>query len=198
MKTAVFGGTFDPVHIAHMKMVKSAIEQFDLDTLVLVPNANPPHKKNGVNTDYLHRYNMVRIAFEGWNRVAISDYESQNDRYYYSLYTMRHFRQVYGEDTRMIIGGDSLLTLHLWYESELFLKENKLIVFTRGSDDAVNKAIDAYLSKGADILKADMPRVDISSTDIRRSLAEGKPLEGALCEGVVDYIRQHKLYGGNI
>ncbi len=198
MKTAVFGGTFDPVHTGHMKMAQSALEEFGLDRLIIVPNANPPHKKNEVNTDYCHRYNMLCLAFEDIDKVEISDFESRGDRYYYSLHTMRHFREMYGEDTCMIIGGDSLLTLHLWYEHELFVKENKLIVFTRDDDSLVNEAIDAYRNKGACIFKANMPPIDVSSTQIRKLLKAGQVKENTLPSKVMEYIKRERLYGGNI
>ena len=80
MSTAIFGGTFDPVHMGHVKIALSAIEQFELDRLVIVPNANPPHKKNEVTADFHHRYNMLSLAFEGLDKVEISDYESKENR----------------------------------------------------------------------------------------------------------------------
>ena len=198
MKTAVFGGTFDPVHTGHIKMAQSAVEEFGLDKLIVVPNANPPHKKNEVNTDYSHRYNMLCLAFENIDKVEISDYESRGDRYYYSVDTMRHFRKIYGDDTCMIIGGDSLLTLHLWYEHEAFIKENKLIVFTRHDDALVNEAIENYRQKGATIFKAQMPHVDVSSTGIRSLLLEGIVKENTLSPKVVEYIKHERLYGDNL
>ena len=89
MSTAIFGGTFDPVHKVHIKIALSALVQFDLDRRVIVPNANPPHKKNEVSTEFSHRFNMLKLAFDGEKRVEISDYESKDYKYHYSLYTMR-------------------------------------------------------------------------------------------------------------
>ena len=198
MKTAVFGGTFDPVHTGHIRMAQSAIDEFGLDKLIIVPNANPPHKRNEVNTDYCHRYNMLCLAFKNMDKVEVSDYESLEDRYYYSLYTMRHFREIYGEDTCMIIGGDSLLSLHLWYGYEQFIKENKLIVFTRDDDKPVTEAVETYRRDGACIFKASMPPIDVSSTEVRKFLTNGKIKDGTLSSEVIEYIKQEKLYGGNL
>ena len=132
------------------------------------------------------------------DKVEVSDYESLEDRYYYSLYTMRHFREIYGEDTCMIIGGDSLLSLHLWYGYEQFIKENKLIVFTRDDDRPVTEAVETYRRDGACIFEASMPPIDVSSTEVRKFLTNGKIKDGTLSSEVIEYIKQEKLYGGNL
>jgi len=196
LSTAIFGGTFDPVHTGHVKMVCSVLEQFEPERIIIVPNANPPHKKNEVSTDYTHRLNMLCLAFEDIDRVEISDYESENDRYYYSIDTMRYFRNLYGEDTRMIIGGDSLKQIHHWYKYEDFLKENKFIVFCRDYTDETEKVIEYYRTEGVDILVSDMPFTDVSSTEIRKQLSEGDLRKGFLPEKVIGYIRANSLYGG--
>lgn len=198
MKTAVFGGTFDPVHMGHIKMAQSAMEQFGLERLVIVPNANPPHKKNEVNTDFVHRYNMLRLAFDHIPGAEISDYESEPDKYYYSLYTMRYFRSLYGEDTGFIIGADSLCTIHKWYDYKTFLKENKLIVFHRETHGKFAEDLDYYRNSGADIRLADMPLFDASSTDVRRLLENGIIPHDILVPSVTEYIRSNALYGGKI
>ncbi len=198
MKTAVFGGTFDPVHNGHIKMAQSAIEQFGLERLIVVPNANPPHKKNEVNTDFVHRYNMLRLAFSKNSAVEISDYESRPGNYYYSIYTMRYFRSVYGEDIGFIIGADSLCSIHKWHSYKEFIKENKLVVFSRQTDDEFTKVLSHYKDDGADICLADMPLVDVSSTSVRSLLKKGVIPHNVMPESVLDYIRSNALYGGKI
>ena len=198
MSTAIFGGTFDPVHNGHIKIALSAIEQFDLDRLVIVPNANPPHKKNEVNTDFSHRYNMLKLAFEGADKVEISDCESGEGKYHYSLYTMRYFRELYGEDTYFILGADSLCTVHLWYEYEKFLKENRFIVFVRENDAELMKCFEEYKSRGVELHLANMPFYDASSSEVREFFKQGKNPVDMLAPKVIEYIKENGLYGGVI
>ncbi len=196
MSTAIFGGTFDPVHSGHIKMVHSAMEQFGLCRLVVVPNGNPPHKADSSITDFAHRYNMLRIAFDGMEGVEVSDYEAREDKFSYSLYTMRHFRRTYGEDTYFIIGADSLLTIHLWHEYETLLKENRFIVFRRDGGDGLEALAERYRAMGSEIHFSHMPLVDISSTEVRSRLSYGDDCRDILCPDVRDYIIQNALYGG--
>ena len=194
LTTAIFRGTFDPVHLGHSKMGCSVLEQFKPEKLIIVPNANPPHKRDGVNTDFTHRYNMLKCAFENEERVMISDYESDESKSYYSLYTMRHFRRLYGENTAFIIGADSLCTIHLWHKHQEFLKENTFIVFHRENDDEFIKVFNHYKNMGIKLYMADMPFYDMSSTYIRSYLYSGVMPEGALCPEVEEYIRKNALY----
>ena len=197
MSTAIFGGTFDPVHTGHIAMALSAIEEFELSRLVVVPNGNPPHKTNICTTDFVHRCNMVSLAFDGVSEVSVSKYESDSDCPRYSLYTMRHFRSLYGEDTAFIIGMDSLLTIHKWYEYATLLKENHFIVFRRKGDDNYLDVAEKYnRDYGADIRVASMEYVDVSSTDIRRNLQKGTMPVGLVPDAVCDYILREGLYRG--
>ncbi len=195
MSVAIFGGTFDPVHSGHVAMAVSAIEEFSLSRLVVVPNGNPPHKTDFDITDFIHRYNMACLAFSKLPKAEISDYEESGEHLGYSLNTMRHFRRLYGEDTAFIIGADSLLTIHKWYEYETFIKENRLIVFHREGDDAFGDTVDKYKKDyGADIRVSSMGYVDVSSTYIRRMIKENSLPHGIVPEAVMDYIKREGLY----
>ena len=196
MSTAIFGGTFDPVHNGHIKIAHSAIEQFKLSKLVIVPNANPPHKKNEVSTDFTHRFNMLKLAIEDVDKVEISDCEAGEGKYHYSLNTMRYFRELYGEDTYFILGADSLCTIHLWYEYEKFLRENRFIVFVRENDVELMKCFEEYKSRGVELHLADMPFYDGSSSKVRESFKLGKNPVDMLARKVSVYIMQTGLYGG--
>ena len=114
-------------------MAKRAIEEFELEKLVIVPNGNPPHKTGREITDFAHRYSMAELAFGGMDKIELSRYEGEGG-YRYSIDTMRHFRAEYGEDTAFVIGADSLLTIHKWYRYETLLSENSFVVFSRRGD----------------------------------------------------------------
>ncbi len=196
MHTAIFGGTFDPVHEGHAAMVRSAIAEFGLKKLVIVPNGNPPHKAEHSITDFCHRYNMLALAFGDISEVELSDYEAREDKFSYSLDTMRYFRRVYGEDTSFIIGADSLLSIHTWYSYETLLKENHFIVFRREGDKDLGSIIKRYGSAfDASIDVSSMECVDISSTYIRSALRNGSLPRGILADNVHEYIVREGLYG---
>ena len=196
MRIGIFGGTFDPVHIGHIKIAEHAKEEFCLDKIIFVPNANPPHKKEKHIEDYSHRFRMLELVTKDNDSFSVSDYESEDGKYYYSLYTMRYFRELYGEDTYFIIGGDSLLTIDKWYEYETLLKENKFIVFLRNDSEKFYKAVDKYRELGAEIYVASMKEIEVSSTGIRRGINDEK-IKTLLEDAVYDYIVENDLYGGS-
>lgn len=195
MKIGIFGGTFDPVHIGHVEMARYAKENFSLERVIFVPNGNPPHKKGRSIEDFSHRFKMLEIACEGCKGFEISDYE-RGTHFSYSLDTMRHFRKIYGNDVYFIIGADSLLTIHKWYEYEKLLKENKFIVFLRGDDKILSDCVEKYRKIGCEIYTADMPEICASSTKIRNDVALGVLPDEILNEKVAQYIRENGLYGG--
>lgn len=197
-KIAIFGGTFDPIHNGHIAMAKYAVESLKMDRVIFLPNGNPPHKKEVDVTDAFYRYNMVKIAVERYDFFSVSDYETKNNDYSYSLYTMRHFRRKYGKDVYFIIGADSLCTIHQWHEYEKLLTENKFIVFFRDTeaDDEFLNTVEKYRKIGADITTAHMPKINISSTDVRLKLSEGSYNGLPVDKNVFDYIIKNKLYGG--
>ncbi len=195
MSVAIFGGTFDPVHTGHVAMAESAIEEFSLSRLIVVPNGNPPHKTDFDITDFTHRYNMACLAFSKIPKTEVSDYEASEEHLRYSLNTMRYFRKIYGENTAFIIGADSLLTIHKWYEYETFIKENHLIVFHREGDDTFWDTVDKYKKDyGADIMVSSMGYVDVSSTYIRSMIKENSLPHGIVPDAVMDYIKREGLY----
>ena len=197
MRIGIFGGTFDPVHTGHVKMAQYAKEEFRLDKIAFVPNGNPPHKRDKLIEDYSHRFNMLKLATEKNADFTVSDYESKGGRYYYSLHTMRHFRSVYGEETYFIIGADSLMTIHEWYEYEALLKENKFIVFLRDDSDGFYKRVEQYRALGAQIHVSGMKEVEVSSTDIRQRIRTSDDVLGIVDKRVYEYIVKNGLYGGN-
>lgn len=196
MRVGIFGGTFDPVHTGHIEMAKRAKTEFALDRVVFVPNANPPHKKNKEIADFCHRYEMLKLATDGESAFSISDYESADGKFYYSLHTMRHFRELYGDETYFIIGADSLVTIDRWYEYATLLKENKFIVFLRDDAKELYEMVEKYRSLGAKIEVSKMKEVGISSTKVREKIRNNDDVFGIISNRVYDYIIENELYGG--
>lgn len=196
MSTAIFGGTFDPVHKGHIAMVRSVLSEFSPERVIVVPNGNPPHKKDSNITDFSHRYNMLRLAFSHMDNVVISDYEEDGTKYRYSIDTMRHFRKLYGDDTFFVIGQDSLCSIHTWHMYRTLLEENRFILFPRVDFGSAKELASSYRGITKEILVSSMPLFPLSSTMIRESMCDDNACEYVTQE-VFDYIKEHGLYGGS-
>lgn len=197
MKTGIFGGTFDPVHIGHIRMAEYALSEFSLDKVIFVPNGNPPHKKGAAVELFSHRAAMLKAAVGESERFEVSDYEGRAD-YSYSLDTMRHFRSVCRGEVYFIIGADSLFTIDKWHEYKKLLSENKFIVFLRNTSDraAFDERAEMCRKYGAQIMVAKMPEIDVSSTALRKMIANGEDIRGLVDIRVMKYIYDNGLYGG--
>ncbi|MBQ8526329.1 MAG: nicotinate (nicotinamide) nucleotide adenylyltransferase [Clostridia bacterium] len=194
-KIGIFGGTFDPVHKGHLAMAECAGNQAELDMVIFLPNGNPPHKKQGGYADGIHRFNMLKLATQHEPRFQVSDYELDGQRHY-TFHTMEHFKDVYPDSEIMfIIGADSLDYLHSWYRGEELIRNNTFIVVNRHFREGYNfyDNIAAIENMGGKLIVADMPCIDVSSTQIRSGISAGitdLPLDSK----VYDYIRLNKLY----
>ena len=100
MKVGILGGTFDPVHYGHLDIAKQALEEMSLDELVIVPANLQPFKLNVPVTDSIHRVEMLKIAFDGMEKVKISEYELNKDEISYTINTLNEFKKIYEHDFR--------------------------------------------------------------------------------------------------
>ena len=116
-KVGILGGTFDPIHNAHLIIGNYALEQYALDEVVFMTGGNPPHKKTGTSARI--RFEMTRLAADGAPRFAVSDHEVKNEEYSYTLTTMRHLTEQNPDiEYYFIIGEDSLDNIGTWYKPE--------------------------------------------------------------------------------
>ena len=196
-KIGIFGGTFDPVHMAHLHMAQCALEQGKLDKVIFLPNGTPPHKENSGITNAEHRYNMLVLATEDNPCFEVSDYELTKDGLCYTVDTMRYFRSAYPEDRFVfILGADSLDYLDRWYDGENLIKENSFLVavrdFRQGYDIQAN--IRKIEDMGGKIELIQMPPLDISATYIRETASQGYSVAYLTTPEVEQYIRDKELY----
>ncbi len=199
MKIGVLGGTFDPVHIGHLRMAESCIRKMGLDKIMFLPNGNPPHKTDKIITDKYHRLNMIRMATEGYEKFFVCDYEINKEDYSYSVETMRHLKEIYGRDLYLIIGADSFYQIDKWYKYKELVSENSIIVLDRSYQGHEGITEDIYTFNklyNADVHLCNMPLVDISSTDIRDMIYRDEDIKGFVPDRVYDYIKVNKLYKG--
>jgi nicotinate-nucleotide adenylyltransferase len=188
----VIGGTFDPIHIAHLVIAEAALEELSLRRVVFVPAARPPHKNEGGVTPVEHRLAMARLGIEGNPRLAVSDIEAKRESPSYTIDTIRELRAELepGEEIHFIMGADSLVEFITWKDPEELLAACKFAVFPRpgvSMDDA-----DPSIRRKATVLHA--PELSIASRDIRERVRQGRTIRYLVPAAVEAYIREKKLY----
>ena len=197
-KIGILGGTFDPFHNGHFMLAKTAYEQFALDEVWIMPNGNPPHKRNIEQTDFKIRCDMIRIAIKEAPYMVLCDYEGSEDSYHFTYQTLGEFKKLYPEnDFYFIIGADSLRDFPTWREPGIIAKLCTLMVACRdesGIDDLKTKIAEMKERYDANCLILNSPKVDAASSEIRSFVSEGQDVSAYVGEEVADYIRNKKLY----
>lgn len=199
MVIGIYGGTFDPIHYGHINAARSFLRQCALTKLYIVPAAIPPHKRISPSDIPDIRLEMVKLAFrdDKESGIYVSDYEIKTTgRKNYTVYTLEYYRQLY-KNAKLILlcGSDMFETLENWHDAPRIFKLAAIAHVRRGHADVNDKAEyfkDAY---GADIVEIDMPRIDISSTALRRMIADGADVSDYIPPDILDYIKERKLYG---
>ncbi len=186
---AILGGSFDPVHNAHIQMAIRAEQEFGLDKIIFVPAYKPPHKDK-LSASAEDRYNMLGFALEKYPKFDIDMYELNLKREVFSYQMLDYFRIKYNNyDIKMIIGADSFNQLGAWRQAEYICKNYGFYVLQR-PNIKINKTSPYY--KYCKFSKSVM--YDISSTEIRDMVKKGQDITDFVPEEIVDYIRKNKLY----
>ena len=191
-KIGLFGGSFDPVHNAHLALARHARDELQLDELRWVPAGNPWQKKGQI-TAAEHRLAMLHLAIEGEPRFAVEDCELKRDGPSYTLDTVREL-QADRPDAQwfLVIGQDQYRNLHTWHGVQQLLQLVTLAVAQRpGSADDADARV-----KAAPRVALALPAIDISATGIRARAAAGQDISLLVPPAVAQYIHQHRLYQG--
>jgi nicotinate-nucleotide adenylyltransferase len=193
----ILGGTFNPPHIAHMVCASEARAQLSLERVLLVPTGVPPHKPMEQEPGPMHRLEMCRLAVGGhrdW--LEVSAVEVDRDGPSYTVDTLREIHaKSPGDELTFIVGGDVAWSLPSWHEPEAILGLASIAVAERAG--ARREEVRARLAgmRGADRINyIDVPRLDISSSALRRRVLEGRPIDYLVCDAVGEYIEQRRLY----
>jgi len=184
VRLGLFGGTFDPIHNAHLTVAREAADKFHLDQVWFVPAAHPPHKGGRASASYQHRYRMTELACQADARFVASRLEAGEGKSY-SIETIEKVRAE-GEEPYFIIGADAFAEIATWHRWQDLLKLTDFIVVTRPGH--------SYMAPPpARVHRLDTVALPISSSDIRRRLAAGE-IPTVLPPAVAGYIIQNGLY----
>lgn len=197
-KIGILGGTFDPFHKGHLMLARTAYEQFSLDEVWILPNGNPPHKKELQQTDFSIRCEMIRLAIKEAPYMKLCKVEEREDRYHYTYQTLEYFHKKYPETKfYFIIGADSLRDFPTWREPGRILELCTLLAACRDEEDIsvmegrVNELLQMY---PGEILLMNSPKVDAASKEIRKMVSEGKEISGYVGDEEAKYIAKLHLY----
>ena len=198
MKIGILGGTFNPIHIGHLTIAKSAYESFDLDEVWFLPNGTPPHKDEKLTARELkHRISMLELAIKEipYFRVSLKEAKLHEASYTYS--TMKSFKKEFPDiEFYFILGADSLFAIENWKQFEEIFPSCTILAAMREDKDVQKLNERAkYLREryGAKIELLKAPKIDISSSDIRECVRKGLSISTMTTESVVDYIKKNKL-----
>ena len=187
----VFGGTFDPVHNGHLSIAESFLRSDFIDELWVFLSPTPPHKEQDSIAGYTQRLKMLQAAFKPFNRVVISDLESRLPKPSYTVQTLSYLVDTNPENSFYIcVGEDSFNTFTSWYHWEEILDHARLLVANRPS--AQSNKLPEKLYKRAYFI--DHKAIAISSTQIRKRMLEGLPIDELVPQPVADIIVKENLY----
>ncbi len=198
-KIGLIGGTFDPIHFGHLILAEQAKDGAGLDRVIFMPAKTSPYKIEQRSASEEHRYNMTALAIEGNPGFEISDAEIRGPEISYTIDTLEACQCRLGCECQLyfICGTDAFLGMEGWKNSEDLLRKFPLIVGSRprykdrARDEMIRHLTAEY---GTSIQKVHMPKIDISSTDIKKRIGEGRSIRYLLPEAVADYIAANDLY----
>ncbi|MFQ8697241.1 MAG: nicotinate-nucleotide adenylyltransferase [Peptoniphilus harei] len=200
-KYGIFGGSFDPIHYGHLMICEYIKEEMGLDKVIFIPTGNPPHKDLGVSAE--DRYEMVRLAISPNPDFEISDIETTRVNLSYTVDTIRELKKIYKEEKLyFLIGLDSLFQLKTWKKIGDLSQEIEFVVALRPGyidKEEINNEIDFLRDNfGTKLNLIKTPLYEISSTDLRDRIHEGKSLRYLIPKKVLDYIEESGFYKGDL
>lgn len=184
----ILGGTFNPIHIAHLILAEEALFKLNLDKVIFVPAYIPPHKSVEGGLKPQDRLRMVELAIEDNPAFEVSTFEIDSKTKSYSIDTLKEFRKIYGDDAELyfITGSDLLKDLFSWKNVNEIFKMSKFIIANRPGYPVKD------VPSGAETVV--ITPIEVSSEDIRKRLKENRSIRYLVPERVRNYIIEHSLY----
>jgi len=223
MRLGIMGGTFDPIHLGHLRAAEEIYWAFGLDQIIFVPAARPPHKEEAVIASALHRYEMVSLATVFTPYFTVSPVELQRSGKSYSIETVREFQKVAGPGTTLyfIVGVDAFLEMSEWREARELLSLTRVIVtarpgwrldeverlLTREQRRVLGRPTFKYCKVSEvdpeqvereltprQVLLVEVVSLDIASRGIRQLVEEGRSIRHLVPDTVAAYMAKNRLY----
>jgi nicotinate-nucleotide adenylyltransferase len=187
VRTGILGGTFDPIHIAHLHAGEVSLHQARLDRILFMPAGSPWQKSGNEVSAGEHRLVMTRLAADDYEGFQVDDREVLRDGPTYTADTLETFPD--DEEVFLILGADAASRLRTWERHEAVLARSTVLVVPRPGTD-----IDLVSRELPESIILDMPALEVSGTHIRRMAREHRPYRFLVVEPVHDYIEEHQLY----
>jgi len=191
-KVGLFGGTFNPLHNAHIEVARTALKQYELSRIVFIPNGIPPHKERVSGSDKEARFEMVRLAVESNPDFTASRIEVDREGPSYTIDTIRALKDDYPQGICFIVGADRLLKLDTWKEPHELLRSVPFIIAPRSGVSL--DVFDVSPFREAVIVPLQMEDMDLSSSGLRERIRRGESIRESVPEQVAEYIEEHKYY----
>jgi nicotinate-nucleotide adenylyltransferase len=193
VKIGVYGGTFDPIHVAHLIIAEHARQELALDKLLIMPCSLPPHKEPGKTSAAQHRYQMVRLAIAGNPYLDVSDLEMQRKGKSFTVITLQALTKLYQLDASqlfLIIGADNLVDIRTWRKPEKIFSQSTVVVAVRPHYQPAED-LPAF---ARNYVHLQTPLMELSSTLVRNLVREKKSIKYLVPWAVEEYIEQNHLY----
>lgn len=198
MRVGILGGTFDPVHYGHLLLAETCRDEFNLDEVLLIPAAAPPHKPDAVITDVKDRVNMLEFAASGVREFSVDQRELKREG---PSYTVDTLQELHDEDSSrelfFLMGADSLNELHTWKEPARIAELATIVAVNRGGVDFIErgKLFRSMPDRVASSIQfVTMPSMEISASQIRQRVRDGKTIRFLLPRSAEVYIAEKGLY----
>lgn len=197
-KIGILGGTFNPVHMAHLIIAETAQEEAGLDDILFVPSGCSYLKDTSEILPAKDRINMTGLAIEDNPHFALSTIETDREGNSYTCDTLLELKERYPtQEYYLIVGADNLFTMEEWKDVEVIFQNAKILAAVRGSKkraDMEERIAELKEKYGADITLLNVRHVDISSSMIREKVAAGRSIRYMVPEKVREYILKNHLY----
>lgn len=198
LRIGIMGGTFDPIHYGHLVTAEAARWEFQLDRVMFIPAGNPPHKSSRRVSPAEDRFAMSLLATVTHPNFSVSPLEMEREGPSYTVDTLKDLKAVYANaELYFITGADAILEILSWKNPEELLLTSSFVAASRPGYSS--QQLDELLEKlppelRERIIPLQVPALAISSSDLRRRVAEGRPIKYLLPEAVESYIRKAGLY----
>jgi nicotinate-nucleotide adenylyltransferase len=211
LRVGILGGTFDPVHLGHLRLAEEVGEVFHLEKVYLIPAASPPHKGGKTISPFHHRFEMIRLAIEDSSLLEAFDLEARRQGISYSIETLKEFHRLYPVELELffVLGTDAFFEIETWKEHRKLFDYAHFVVIQRPRTPAGK--VESFLSSlglafrkkngdrfvrpgGYEVIYMKSTLMDISSTEIREKVGKGKSIRFLVPEKVRCYIIENGLY----